>query len=91
MNFTLKNFIDFAQGAFSAYLHLGTFFGTRLGEAIADIEWLNTGLMKVISDLIRNSNSPILNMTVFEMLFSSEALMVIVTVGIVRWILDILP
>lgn len=90
---TLQTFIGFAQQAFTALLNLSTTLQTPIRNILTERSGIvGGGVIRImIKTLDIFGQTWLGNMSVFTFLFSSSSLTFIIIVGLIRWILDILP
>lgn len=89
----LQTFISFAEKVFDTFLLLSTEFAKPL--SVWRLESTGFGLFWTLLEGLLGVFPPVrdfvLSLSVYDIVFSSGTIIIIIAVGIVRWILDILP
>lgn len=87
----LQTFISFAEQVFETFLQLSIWFGMPMRK-LSTIITISPNYVEMIIKLADRAGMTWLgNLTIFEIVFSSGTLLIIIVVGLVRWVLDILP
>lgn len=92
MSNTFSSFMRLVNNAVGAFKGLAVWFSQPITQVFSSPPWASDLLYPLFGRAIIRAITPLLqNVSMFDVLFSLSTVELILSIGIVRWFLDVLP